>query len=219
MDSLYDLDKLPEEANFGMILEEVQGDDDGDAEYITRQRNLGKIQHRKFTGYDQRLPLVIYGFREETVHGVSAASVPHSLIVFRWGIQLQSAGQRVKSARLCAGFRTTPVTVTRGRSVEGGFEAGMEFAKGTAKVTYELSQTAETADQFVMNGFECNQYDDRTAGEVGNPDRCNAAEWQLFENTAARSGLPTFFSHRCPPGAPRRRRVFLHLHLYHPRSN
>ena len=226
MASPADLNSLPEDVDFGMIIEETELDDEEDAEYVPRQRNLSKVQHRKFTGYDQRLPMVIYGFREETVHGTSATGIPHSLIVFRWGIQQRSAGRRFKSATLRAMFQTmrrkdrasgggidayydphvvavapngtysmlaTPVTVSRNRSVEGGFEAGMDFVKGTAKVTYELSQSVEAVDQIVINGSERNEYSHRAAAEVGDPDRCNVAEWQLFENTAAKSGLPTFF--------------------------
>src|SRR4051812_4090022 len=98
MASLTNLDSLPEDVDFGMVIEETKLDDEEDPEYVPRQRNLGKVQHRKFTGYDQRLPMVIYGFREETVHGTSSTGVPHSLIVFRWGIQQRSAGRRFKSA-------------------------------------------------------------------------------------------------------------------------
>jgi hypothetical protein len=218
------LEITPEQIEFGMIIEETDFDEDEEAEYIPRQRNLGKIQHRKFTGYDQTLPVVLYGFREETVHGTSTDKTPHSLIVFRWAIQQRASGRRFKSATLRAVFRTTrkksggggidayydphvkalapngtysmlatPVTVTNTRRVEGGVDAGMEFLKGTAKVTYELSQSVEARDQIVINGFERNEYDYNNASELGDPDRCNVAEWQLFENTAVKSGLPTFF--------------------------
>ncbi|KAJ8127351.1 hypothetical protein O1611_g6284 [Lasiodiplodia mahajangana] len=226
MASATNLELFPEQIEFGMIMEGTELDEGDDPEYIPRQRNLGKIQHRKFTGYDQRLPMVIYGFLEQVVHGTSAAGVPNSLIIFRWGIQQRSAGKRLQSAKLSAVFQTTrrknqasgggidayydphvvamaphgtcsmlatPVAVGNSHSIEGGFEAGMGFAKGTGKVTYELSQSAEGTDQVVINGFERNIYDNAMAEEVGDPDRCNAVEWQLFENKAVRSGLPSFF--------------------------
>jgi hypothetical protein len=226
MSSPSDLDDLPSHVDFGMVLSESTLDSDSDPEYVPRQRNLGKIQHRKFTGYDQRLPMVIYGFREETVHGTSASGTPTSLIVFRWGLQQRTPGRRFKSATLRAVFATTrqkgsggggatdayydphvaavapngtysmlatPVSVSHTRGVEGGIDAGMEFLKSTAKVTYELSSSVESTDQIVINGFERNEYSDADADEMGDPDRCNVAEWQLFENASAKSGLPTFF--------------------------
>ncbi|KAK4200468.1 hypothetical protein QBC40DRAFT_173860 [Triangularia verruculosa] len=210
-------------------MEETADDDseDDDPEYLPQQRNLGKVQHRKFTGFDQRLPMVIYGTREETVHGTSAAGVPHTLIVFRWALQQRAGGRRFQSIRLRAAFQTTrrsgppgssagtdtyydphvvrvvpsgtysmlptTVTQTRTRAVEGGLEGGVELAKGTAKVTYKLSETVEATRQIVINGSEKNDYDSRTAEDVGDPDRCNVAEWNLFENEAAGSGLPTCF--------------------------
>ncbi len=89
---------------------------------------------------------------------------------------------------------SVPVTVARTRHVEGGFEGGMEFAKGTVKVTYELSTQVTGTDQIVISGAERNEYDDDTMGEeVGDPDRCNVAEWRLFENSTTRSGLPSSF--------------------------
>jgi len=220
------LEIVPEQIEFGMIIEETELEENEEAEYIPRQRNLGKAQHRRFTGYDQTLPVVLYGFREETVHGISTDGTPHSLIVFRWAIQQRSSGRRFKSATLRALFRTTrkkssvdgggidafydpqvvdlapngtysmlatPVTLTNSHGVEAGLQGGMDFIKGSAKATYELSQSVEARDQIVINGFERNDYDYATADEVGDPDRCNVAEWQLFENEAVKSGLPTFF--------------------------
>lgn len=107
MSSVEDLEVLPDDVEYGMILEEAEHDKDYEDAYYPRQRNLGKVQHRKFTGYDQRLPMVIYGYREETVHGTSAAGVPHTLIVFRWGLQQRKRGRRFKSATLKAVFQTT----------------------------------------------------------------------------------------------------------------
>ncbi|KAK4198527.1 hypothetical protein QBC40DRAFT_266639 [Triangularia verruculosa] len=216
-----DLELVPEDVEFGMTMEEIL--DDNDAEYVPRQRNLGKPQHRKFTGFDQRLPVVIYGIRKETVHGTSSTGVPHSLIVFHWTIQQRNTERQFKWVKLRAMFQTkrrrvngaldayydphvvnlepngtysmlpVPVTTSRTRSVEGGIEVGVEHAKGTGKVTYELSQTAEAKDCIIINGSEQNDYNKRTADEVGDPDRCNVVEWNLIENRATRSGLPTSF--------------------------
>lgn len=224
MTSVTNLEILPEDVEFGMVLNEAR---DGDKKNRARQRNYGKVQHRKFTGYDQNLPMVIYGFREETVHGTSTDGRPHTLVVFRWGLQQRKRGRRFKSAQLKAVFGTTrtkdhlssgigrdayydphvvtvepngsysllstSVTVARTRGVEGGVEGGVDFAKGTAKATYELSTTTTAVDQIVINGTERNEYSANVLAEVGDPDRCNVAEWQLFENAATRSGLPTSF--------------------------
>ncbi|KAI4644049.1 uncharacterized protein J4E78_009632 [Alternaria triticimaculans] len=224
MSPLVDLDILPEDADFGMVIEEAGLDDEADPEYVPRQRNMGKLQHRKFTGYDQRLPMVVYGFREETVHGTSANETPHTLIVFRWVLQQRAAGRRFRSAEIRAVFQTkhkkssgsgidayydpnvaavapngtysmlaTPVAVSQTRSTEAGGDAGIEYLKGTAKVSYELTESVERVDQITINGTERSEYSHHNADEVGDPDRSNVAEWQLFENEAAKSGLPTFF--------------------------
>lgn len=222
MNPAVDIELLPEEVEFGLILNEAEDKE----KRRSRQRNFGKVQHRKFTGYDQKLPMVIYGLREETVHGTSADGRPHTLVVFRWGLQQRKRGRRFKSVQLRARFSTarmkdpslgggpdtyydphvvkvepngtysllpTPVTVVRTRAFEGGLEGSVDFAKGTSKLTYELSTTVEGTDQIIINGVERNEYDFQTAKDLGDPDRCNIAEWQLFENTTTRSGLPTFF--------------------------
>ncbi|XDG10285.1 hypothetical protein ABKA04_009900 [Annulohypoxylon sp. FPYF3050] len=215
MDFPEDLEILPEKIEFGMALNEQQA----------RQRNYGKVQHRKFTGFDQQLPMVIYGYREETVHGTSTDGRPHTLVVFRWGLLQRRPGRRFKSARLKAVFGTarvkhsssgvchdtyydpnvvmvepngsysmlsTDVTIARTRGVEAGLEVGGGWlAKGIAKASHELSTTTISIDQIIINGTERNEY--KTNDFVGDPDRCNVAEWHLFENSAARSGLPTFF--------------------------
>lgn len=224
MSSLADLDSLPEHADFGMVIEEAGLDDEAEPEYVPRQRNMGKLQHRKFTGYDQQLPMVVYGFREETVHGTSTDGTPLTLIVFRWVLQQRAARRRFKSAEIRAVFQTkhekssgkgidayydpnvvavapngtysmlaTPVAVSNTRSTETGVDAGLEYLKGTAKVTYELTESVEQVDQITINGTEKTEYSDRDADDMGDPDRSNVAEWQLFENKAAKSGLPTFF--------------------------
>lgn len=210
---------LPDEVEFGMILEETDYRD----EYQPRVRNFGKVQHHKFTGYGRNDDMIIYGYREETVHGTSIDGRPHSLVVFKWGLQQRQRGRRFKSARLRAVFNTTrkkaggrcdpyydpnvvdlqpngtyalqptPVTTTRTRDVEIGFEGGMDFAKGIAKVTYELSTAVVADDQIVINGQDTRDYDSDAEMEVGDPDRSNVAEWNLFENDATRSGLPTYF--------------------------
>lgn len=216
-----DLELVPEDVEFGMVMEEIV--DDNDPEYVPRQRNLNKPQHRKFTGFDQRLPVVIYGIRRVTVHGTSSASVPHTLIVFHWTIQQRNTERQFKWVKLRAMFQTkrqrvngvidpyydphvvdlepkgtysmlpVPVTTSRTRAVEGAVEVGVEYAKGTGKVTYELSQTVEAKDCIIINGSEQNDYNKRALDEVGDPDRCNVVEWNLIENHATRSGLPTSF--------------------------
>jgi hypothetical protein len=224
MTSPADLANLPDDVDFGMVIEEAGLDDEEDPEFVPRQRNLGKLQHRKFTGYDQRLPMIIYGFREETVHGTSVDGRPHTLIVFRWVLQQCDNKRRFKSAEIRAIFQTqherksgsgidpyydpnvvavapngtysmlaTPVAVSHTRTAETGVDAGIEYLRGTGKVTYEISKGVESVDQITINGMEKTQYSNRAADEMGDPDRCNVAEWHLFENTAATSGLPTFF--------------------------
>ncbi len=140
MASLTHLELLPNDVQFGMILEETENDSDYEDEYQPRQRNLGKVQHRKFTGYDQRLPMVIYGFREETVHGTSADGVPHTLIVFRWGLQQRRSGRRFKSATIKAVFQTM-----RKKPGGGGFDAFYDPRRSTPMLIYPLLSPSRAA--------------------------------------------------------------------------
>jgi len=43
----------------------------------------------------------------------------------------------------------------------------------------------------VINGTPCSYY--QLDEHPGDPDRCNAVEWHIFEDAAQKSGLPTFF--------------------------
>ncbi|KAJ2980637.1 hypothetical protein NUW58_g6894 [Xylaria curta] len=181
------------------------------------------MQRRNITGFNQKRPIVIYGSLKETIHGTSAAGEPHSLIIVCWRIQQRSPKRRLKWVRIRAVFQTTraslggnidasydpivvsiapqgtysmfetPVAQTRDHSIEGGFEAGIDSIQGMAKVIHRKSQSFEKVDCITINGFERNVYNQQTADGLGDPDRCNAVEWQLFENSTVGSGLPTSF--------------------------
>ncbi|KAL2265879.1 hypothetical protein VTJ83DRAFT_6979 [Remersonia thermophila] len=220
------LEDLERHVEFGVVLEEAEHNEEYEDDYVPRLRNYGKVQRRKVTGYDQNLPMVIYGYREETVHGTSQDGAPSTLLVFRWALQQRKKGRRFKSATIKVCFQTerkkpeskgggsdafydpnvvavepngtysmleTPVEVTRTRVTEAGLEAGIDLAKATVGVGYELSTTATTTDQIIITSMERNEYDDDMLDSVGDPDRCNVAEWRVFENSATRSGLPTLF--------------------------
>jgi hypothetical protein len=200
-----------EDIEFGMALEEGEPDD----EYQLRQKNLGKIQHKKLTGFDRREPMVVYGLRDATIHGTDSAGTPCSLIVFRWYLHQRERGKRFKSLRIRILFATTrkadpwyhprvravapdgtyslqetPVKVESKVTGEGSLDMGFGGPSAGLKAGFELSRAVETADRVIINGSSYSDYRDE---EQGDPDRCNAVEWNLFENAAARSGLPAFF--------------------------
>ena len=211
-----------EQIEYGSSLEEVEyenSEDELNNEYEPRLKNHGKIQRTKITGFDQRQPMAVYGQRDDTIHGSDADKTPYTLIVFRWHLHQRELGKRFKSLRICIVFTTTrkdgssrdvwydpnvkavspngtyslmPSTMssTAKKTVEGSLGAGFAGATADVKLGYELSQTYETAHQITINGSE---YSDTRGAEQGDPDLCNAVEWNLFENEASRSGLPTFF--------------------------
>lgn len=211
-----------EEIEYGMSLDEVEyenSEDELNNEYEPRLKNKGKIQRVKITGFDQRQPMAVYGQRDDTIHGHDAKKTPYTLIVFRWHLHQRELGKRFKSLRICIVFtsarkdgasrdvwydpnvkRVSPngtyslmpsmMSSTAKKSIEGSLGAGFAGADASLKLGYELSQTYETEHRITINGSE---YSDTRGAEQGDPDRCNAVEWNLFENEASRSGLPTFF--------------------------
>lgn len=210
-----------EDVQFGMILAPGEHDE----EYQPRVRTRGKVQHRQFTGYDQSLPMVIYGTQEETIHGSAEDGRPLTLIVFRWELRQRKRGLRFKSAAIRAIFGTkrtkqsagkpildtfydpnivtvapsgtyefmpTTGTTTRTRNSEAGLQVGIDFAYANGKMANELTTTTITTDRITISGGTSYQTNYET--DDGDPDRCNVAEWHLFENKTTRGGLPTFFS-------------------------
>lgn len=201
------------EIQYGMVLEEAENED-----YQPRLKNKGKIQRTKVTGFDQRLPMVVYGLRDDTIHGTDTKGTPCSLMVFRWYLHQREPKKRFKSLRINIVFSTTKKNgsavdhwydpsvrtvapdgtyslmhttntveqkVTTGGNISGGFGG----PSAGVKVGYELTQSVETTDQIIINGKEYSDYE----GDAGEADRCNAVEFNLFENISQKSGLPTFF--------------------------
>lgn len=86
------------------------------------------------------------------------------------------------------------VTVARTRNVEGSATVNAGTGPATAQigglVSYQLVTTVTATDCVTIHGSECMEDDSYHIGVV---DRCNVAEWQLFENSATRSGLPSSF--------------------------
>lgn len=208
-----------EEIEYGMILDEVEGEG---GEYIPRLKNSKKdpVQRTNVTGFDRRLPMVVYGKREDTIHGTNSKGTPCSLIVFGWYLHQRELKKRFKSLRIVIVFSATrkkgnsidhwydphvgtvapngtyslvPTTKTTEAkaSVEGNLGGGFGGVSAGAKVGYELTQSVETTDRVIINGTEYPEYEGEE--DPGNPDRCNAVEFNLFENDSQQSGLPTFF--------------------------
>jgi hypothetical protein len=205
-----------EDIEFGMVMEEGGVED----EYQPRIKNLGKIQRTKLTGFDRREPMVVYGLRDVTIHGTSSTGTPCSLIIFRWYLHQRQRNKRFKSLRISITFATqckdragkidgyyhphvatvapngtfalmpTVVKNESKISTEASIDADFGGPSIGAKVGYELSRTYETNKQITINGTE---YPNYGRHEQEDPDRCNAVEWNLFENDGSSSGLPTFF--------------------------
>jgi hypothetical protein len=210
-----DDDLKDEDIEYGMALEEIEYDD----EFVPRLKNHGKIQRTKITGFDQREPLVVYGLREDTIHGEDSNKMPCTLVVFRWYLHERVRGKKLKSLRISIVFATErkkgkatdpwydphvrdvapdgtfsmlPSTqkVEKKNIGEGSLDVGFGGPSAGLKIGYELTRSLETVDQIRINGTP---YSDYKGQEQGDVDRCNAVEWNLFENESLKSGLPTFF--------------------------
>lgn len=208
-------DPAAETFDFGIELVEVAPDD----EYQPRLQNKGKIERINVTGFDRKLPMVVYGIREATVHDTDSQKLPCTLIVFRWFLHQRERGKRLRSLRIRVVFATerkvgkandtfydphvrgvapngtfsllqTTQTIEQKATAEGSLEAGFGPASAGAKMGYELTRSVETADRVIINGQAINDYRGQSQGD---PDRLNAVEWHLFENESQASGLPTFF--------------------------
>ncbi|KAI4209518.1 MAG: hypothetical protein LQ351_007553 [Letrouitia transgressa] len=208
-------DQETETFDFGIELVEAVLDD----EYQPRLQNKGKIERTNVTGFDRKLPMVVYGIREATVHDIDSQKLPCTLIVFRWFIHQRERGKRLRSLRIRVVFATerkdgkasdtfydphvravapngtfsllqTIQTTEQKATAEGSLEAGFGPASAGLKMGYELTRSVETADRIVINGQAINDYRGQSQGD---PDRLNAVEWHLFENESQASGLPTFF--------------------------
>jgi len=204
----------PNEIEFGLELEELP-----DGEYEPKLPNLGKIQRRKITGPDRTDAMVIYGVRDQTIHGKDAAGKPCTLIVFHWYVNQRKDGKRIKNLHISVVFVTerksggaidhfydpdvravapagtysmlpTDTSVEEKKALEGSLDAAFGGAKAALKAVYELNRSKVTTDRITIDGRLYSEY---RKGETGDPDRCNAVEWHLFENKSQKSGIPTFF--------------------------
>ncbi|MBE3047544.1 hypothetical protein IMZ48_34535 [Candidatus Bathyarchaeota archaeon] len=207
-----------DELEFGIAIH-----DEDTGEYVPRISNMRKIQREKITGFDRREPMVVYGRRDATIHGKNTNGVPCSLIVFCWYLHERERGRRFRSLRITASFATsrpkapgsgdrdpfydpcvlavaphgtyglmpTTTAVEKKTLGEASIEAGFGGPKVGGKTGFELTQAGDHTHTITVNGMPCSYYE---RGEPpGDPDRCNAAEWNLSENDARKNGLPTFF--------------------------
>ncbi|EPS38009.1 hypothetical protein H072_8244 [Dactylellina haptotyla CBS 200.50] len=81
----------------------------------------------------------------------------------------------------------TDTSVEEKRAFESSLIATFGGVKAALKSVYELTQSKVTTDRITINGRTYSEY------KTGDPDRCNAVEWHLFENNSQKSGIPTFF--------------------------
>ena len=206
-----------DELEFGIAI-----NDEDTGEYVPRISNMGKIQRKKITGFDRREPMVVYGRRDDTIHGTNSEGDPCSLIVFCWYLHERERGRRFRSLRITVSFASSPpkdsgaardsfydphvlavaphgtygllptiTAIEKKTSVEATLEAGFEGVKVGGKIGYELTQAGDHTHIITVNGMPCSYYE--RGEQPGDPDRCNAVEWNLFENDARKNGLPTFF--------------------------
>ncbi|KAI1038622.1 hypothetical protein LB505_007598 [Fusarium chuoi] len=203
---------MAESNKFAVQLEEVN-----EEEFELRIKAHGKKQHRNFTGYDQNKPAVVYGYRHATVHGSFVDSQDQSqdcsLIILDWHFLPRDPSKRFKFVRINAVFQgpeggspldepavydmapkgsfalcKTEFTEERKRDLEASL--GAEFGgSASLKGVYGLSTSTAVGDKIRIIG---QSYLDYSTGGERDPDKCNAIEWNFFENKSQRSGLPTY---------------------------
>ncbi|EXK82515.1 hypothetical protein FOQG_13087 [Fusarium oxysporum f. sp. raphani 54005] len=203
---------MAEPKRFAVQLEEVN-----EEEFELRIKAHGKKQHRNFTGYDQNKPAVVYGYRHATVHGSFVDSQDQSqdgsLIILDWHFLPRDPSKRFKFVRINAVFQgpegcsawdepavynmapkgsfalcKTDFTEERKRDLEASL--GAEFGgSASLKAIYGLSSSTTIGDKIRITG---QSYLDYSTGGERDPDKCNAIEWNFFENESQRSGLPTY---------------------------
>ncbi|KAL7785166.1 hypothetical protein V8C37DRAFT_394572 [Trichoderma ceciliae] len=194
----------------------VELDDVNDEEFELRIKSFGKKQHRHFTGYDQNLPAVVYGYRHATIHGHFMDKENNrragTLVILDWQFLPRDPSKRFKFVRInvvfagqgssagegpaihdiaprgsCALLETV---FTKDKTKSLGASFGTEFgASIDLSSTYELSTSTVMRDKVRITG---QPYLDFKSGPEHDPDRLNAVEWNFFENKSQRSGLPTY---------------------------
>lgn len=195
----------------------VELDEVNDEEFELHIKSYGKPQHRNFTGYDQKRPAVVYGYRHATIHGYFVDREDErkagSLIILDWQFLPRDPSKRFRFVRInvvfagpdgCsvweepAVYQMAPrgthalLETTYTENKKKGLEAslGAEFGgSASLKSMYELSTSTAMADKIRISG---QPYLDFSAGPERDPDRLNAVEWNFFENASQRSGLPTY---------------------------
>ncbi|CAJ0551094.1 Ff.00g110240.m01.CDS01 [Fusarium sp. VM40] len=195
----------------------VQLDEVNEEEFELRIKAHGKKQHRNFTGYDQQKPAVVYGYRHATVHGsfIDGQDQPQdgSLIILDWHFLPRDPRKRFKFVGINVVFQgpegcsawdepavyqmaprgsfslhKTSYTEERKRDLEASL--GAEFGgSASLKGVYGLSKSTTIGDKIRITG---QPYLDLSTGAERDPDKCNAIEWNFFENESQRSGLPTY---------------------------
>jgi hypothetical protein len=197
---------------FMVELEEVN-----DEEFELHIKAFGHKQHRNFTGYDQKGPAVVYGYRHATIHGHFSDREDEvqagSLIILDWQFLPRDPKKRFKFVRINVVFAgpdgckvweepavyqmaprgthallKTTYTEDEKKGLELSF--GAEFGGSVGlKVPYELSTSTVMADKIRISG---QPYLNFSPGTERDPDRLNAVEWNFFENESQKSGLPTY---------------------------
>ncbi|KAF9767672.1 hypothetical protein IL306_015132 [Fusarium sp. DS 682] len=203
---------MAESKSFAVQLDEVN-----EEEFELRIKAHGKKQHRNFTGYDQQKPAVLYGYRHATVHGsfVDSQDQPQdgSLIILDWHFLPRDPKKRFKFVEIkvvfqgpegCSAWEEPAVyqmaprgsfaldktTYTEERKKELESSLGAEFGgSASLKAVYGLSRSATIGDKIRITG---QPYLDLSSEAERDPDKCNAIEWNFFENESQRSGLPTY---------------------------
>ncbi|KAH8745519.1 hypothetical protein BGZ57DRAFT_228312 [Hyaloscypha finlandica] len=177
-----------------------------------RLPNFGREQQKDFTGQDRlKENIVLCGRRINTIHG-QHDGVPHTLIIFEWYVHARTPRKRFKFVQIGVKFESSrndpdyhPVIIEiapRGSYALEETEDQVEKTRGwtpsaslgihgTATLgtgyEYKLTRSGPRQDRIIVNGMSL-------FGEgSSDPDRHYLAEWNLFENETAKTGVPRYF--------------------------
>jgi hypothetical protein len=190
--------------------------EEGQNPFSLRIKNNGDKQREFITGYDRDEVVITLGQLADVVHGSAdpAGLVPCTLAIFDFEIQVRDGGKRFREVQISILFQADSTTKkgvdktyprVMGMAPRGTYYMLPTKMKTEEKVTahvnasgnvpifgsvgadlgYELTTSTEREDCIRVNGQP------RIINSAGMTlNKPNGVEWNLFENTLARGGVP-----------------------------
>lgn len=164
------------------------------------------VNYPNFTGYNQDMPMVVYGQVQKAVHGTDRNRKPISLLVFRWHLQQRAQNRRYTSASIRVDFTAlsakdgqrnpfydphvravapngtygmalTPNTITRTLALNESLVVGNNDNNNTVGANYTMMSQVKATEQVVINGNPRCLYGANELASIRGQDNCRGAPW------------------------------------------